>query len=68
MAPREWARYWLRNALNLDGRAIAEPFGDTWHHLGGVIAHANDGVGAVFCGMRREQLKGILARLPGKGS
>src|SRR5467141_4884528 len=51
------------NALNLDGGAIGKHFGDTLHHLGGVIAHSDDGIGAVFAGVLQHKFKSIFASL-----
>jgi len=51
------------NALNVDGRAIGEHFGDALHHFGGVIAHPDHGVGAVLAGVLQQKFKSILARL-----
>jgi len=53
----------LGNALNLDGRAIGEHFGDALHHLGGVIAHADNRVGSVLAGVPQQQFEGVFARL-----
>jgi hypothetical protein len=50
-ACRERLRKQLGNALHLDGRSIGEHFGDALHHFRGVIAHSDDGVGAVFAGV-----------------
>ena len=60
------ARKQLGNALHLDERAIREHFRDSLHHLGGVIAHGDNRVGAVFGSMLQEQFKSILARLLAK--
>ena len=64
--PRMRARRQLGNALHLDGRAIREHFRDSLHHLGGVIAHGDNRVGAVFGSMLQEQFKSILGRLLAK--
>jgi hypothetical protein len=39
------------NALDLDGRAVGENFGDALHYLGSVVAHRDDGVGSMLSGM-----------------
>src|SRR4029077_5277673 len=41
----------LGNLLRLHGGAISQHFADTLHHFRGVIAHSDDGVGAVFAGV-----------------
>src|SRR6202521_3801686 len=51
------------DTLNLDGGAIGKHFGDTLHHFGGVIAHSDDGIGAVFAGVLQQKFKSIFARL-----
>src|SRR6266478_10154038 len=51
----------LRNALNLDGCAVGEHFGDPLHHLGGIVAHSDDGVGSVLACMLQQQLECIFA-------
>ena len=53
-ARRERMRKRLGNALNLDGRAIGQHFGDALHHFGGVIAHADDRVGPVLAGVLQQ--------------
>src|SRR3981081_3933455 len=60
---RECTEYSLGNALGLDGGTIGEYFGDALHDFGGVIAQANDRIGAVFGGMLQQQFEGILASL-----
>src|SRR5712692_2690261 len=51
------------NALHLDGRAIGEHLGDALHHFGGVVAHSDNGVGAMFAGVLQQQFECIFARL-----
>src|SRR4029077_5825764 len=44
-----------------NGRAVGQHFGNTLHHFGGVVAHADYGVGAVFTGVLQHKFERILA-------
>ena len=41
----------LRNSLDLHGGAVGQDFRDALHDFRGVVAHGDDGVGAVFGGV-----------------
>ena len=43
--------YALRNSLHLHGGAVGQHFRDALHDFRGVVAHRDDGVGAVFGGV-----------------
>ena len=49
----------LTTALDLHGRAVAQHFTNAAHDLRGVIANANDGVGAALLGVLA--LLGVMA-------
>ncbi len=53
----------LRNALDLDGGTVSQNFGYALHDFGGVIAHADDGVRAVFAGVLQKEFVGVFAGL-----
>src|SRR5579859_5848494 len=48
--------------LNHYRRTVRQNFGDALHDLGGVIADANDGIGAELSGMLQHQIQRFLAR------
>ena len=43
------------------GRSIAQHFGNPGHHVIGVIAYPDDGVGTLLVGVSAHQVEGILA-------
>src|SRR5260370_7739941 len=55
-----------RDALDLHGCAVGEDLCQALHDFGGVVAHGDDGVGAVLRGMLQQQLVGIFAGLLAK--
>src|ERR1700738_1108137 len=60
-----WRHGWShqsREAFDLHGGAVSEDFGYALHNFGGVIAHGDDGIGAVLGGMLQQQLVGVFAR------
>jgi hypothetical protein len=57
---RQTSRSELRNALNLNGGAVGQYFGDPLHDFGGVVTHADDGIRSMFSGVLQKQLVGVF--------
>src|SRR5438876_11422137 len=53
----------LSDASDLYRGAIADHFGHTLHHLGGIVPNPDDGIGAEPLRMPQRQLERISARL-----
>src|ERR1700731_2785313 len=61
-----WRHRWShqsRDAFDLHGGAVSEDFRYALHYFGGVVAHGDDGIGAVLGGMLQQQLVGIFTSL-----
>ena len=51
------------NALDYDGGAVGEDFGDALHEVVGVVVDSDDSVGTVFGGVLHHAGEGVLAGL-----
>src|ERR1039458_4641540 len=53
----------LRQRLDLNRGAVRQHFGDALHHLGGIVASADHGVGAQLAGVLQHQVESLVAGL-----
>ncbi len=50
---------WSVRAAHFDGGAVGQYFGDALHHLVGIVADGDHGVGAGFRGVLQHQVEGL---------